>query len=80
MVQVVEDLLVDKHVSSDFQSRNRKDQQKSSTRVSWKLVTIVSKLVYNHLRGLTTHLYIGLIIHLQSIMVIPVPLGKLTWQ
>ena len=77
MVQVVEDLLVDKHVSSDFRSRNRKDQQKSSTRVSWKLVNIVSKLVYNHLRGLTTHLYRA---YNPFTKYHGHPFGKLTWQ
>ena len=35
-------------------------EEKSGTRVSgWKLVTIVSKLVYNLFRGLTTYIYRG---------------------
>ena len=77
MVQVVEDPFVDKHASSDFRSRNRNDKQKSSTRVSMEVGNLVIKLVYK--TNLGDFHYIGLIIHLQSIMVIPVPFGKLTW-
>ena len=38
----------------------------------WKLVTIVSKLVYNLLKGLITYSYIGVITQLLSTMDIPV--------
>ena len=39
---------------------------------TWKLVTIVSKLIYNLLRGRIQPTYIGVTIHLLSTMDIPV--------
>ena len=43
-----------------------------STRVSMEVVTIVSKLIYNLLRGRIQPTYIGVTIHLLSTMDIPV--------
>ena len=49
---------------------------------SWKLYSkyIVSKLVYNLFRGLTTYLYIGVIIQLLGTMDIPVVGDHLTFR
>ena len=47
---------------------------------AWNLVTILSKLGCNLLRGRIQPTYIGVIIYLPSTMDIPVPSIELPWQ